>query len=127
MTPQESAIRESLIDGSLPCSHAFRLAETLDRPPRAIGEETNRLELRVSRCQLGIFGYKDFGDKRLIRRLADVPADVAQALTAAVVDDVLPCASAWKIGRDHSLPRLVVGCAAESLEIRIGNCQLNCF
>ena len=123
----ESAVLSILRDGRLPCSFAFRLAEKQDWTPAQLGAEANRLDVRISRCQLGLFGYDSFRRKRLVQPLAEVAGDVTVSLRAAAVDSQIACAALWRIAEEHGLPRLVIACAAESLELRVTPCQLGCF
>jgi hypothetical protein len=51
----EEAIRSSLEDGRLPCTKAFLLAQDFKLPRRKVGETCNRLQIKISRCQLGCF------------------------------------------------------------------------
>jgi hypothetical protein len=51
----EKKIRESLIDGRLPCPAAFQIAKEMKVTPREIGEACNQLNIKVRSCQLGCF------------------------------------------------------------------------
>ncbi len=51
----ESEIRDSLVDGKLPCAMAFRVAERLGISPRQVGDAANKLDIKIARCQLGCF------------------------------------------------------------------------
>lgn len=123
----EAAVLSILRDGRLPCSFAFRLAETHDWTSAQLGAEANRLDVRISRCQLGLFGYDSFRQKRLVQHLAEVPGDVTVSLRAAAVDSQIACAALWRIAEEHGLPRIAIACAAETLELRVTPCQLGCF
>ena len=105
----------------------FAMAEELGVRPDEVREEADRSDVRIAQCQLGLFGYGAFGDKRFAAPLARVPDRLTAALRAACVDGALPCVAAWRIAEGESLPRPVVGSAAEALEIRVAPCQLGCF
>lgn len=51
----EETIRESLVDGKLPCPAAFKISSELDVSTKAIGEMANKLEIKIANCQLGCF------------------------------------------------------------------------
>ena len=51
----EESIRNGLEEGRLPCSKAFHIAKELNLPIRKVGETCNRLQIKISRCQLGCF------------------------------------------------------------------------
>jgi hypothetical protein len=123
----ESRILETLRDARLPCAFAFRIAREQGWAPSLIGETADRLDVRISRCQLGLFGYDSFRQKGLVRRLADVPGDVTVSLRAAESDGCVSCVELWRIAEEHGLPRVAMACAAETLELRVSPCQLGCF
>jgi hypothetical protein len=120
-------LRESAAGGDLPCALAHRLAESCATSPRAVGETADVLGIRVTLCQLGLFGYEEYGDKRWICIPATIPGDLAAALREACVDGRLPCAAAWRLADEHGLPRLLVGFVSEAVDVRISACQLGCF
>jgi len=123
----ETKLLDSLRDGRLPCAFAFRLASEAGTTPEAIGAEADRLGIRISRCQLGLFGYPAFRRKGFIQQVEEVPGDVAVSLKSSSSDGKIPCAELWRIAIDHGLPRVVVACAAETLQLQITPCQLDCF
>ncbi|MFH0847761.1 MAG: hypothetical protein V1894_06900 [Chloroflexota bacterium] len=51
----EAKMKTSLVDGKLPCAVCFQLAREFNVPVSQIGELANKLNLRVSKCQLGLF------------------------------------------------------------------------
>ena len=51
----EENIQGSLINGKLPCAAAFKIAKQLKIGIKEVGEACNKLNLRVSSCQLGCF------------------------------------------------------------------------
>ena len=127
MVDVKRAVTAALRDGKLPCVSAFRIATEIGSSPAEIGAEVNRLDVRISRCQLGLFGYAAFGQKGLVQTLKAVPDDVTAALRSAAPEGQIACAALWQIAEDQGLPRLAIACAAESLGLRISPCQLGCF
>jgi len=114
-------------EGRLPCAAAFAIARDLGVSLGDVLDRVNRTDTRIARCQLGLFGYDAFGDKRFVVALSRVPDRLADALREACVDGALPCAAAWSIAEREGLPRPGIGSAAEALGIRIAPCQLGCF
>jgi hypothetical protein len=51
----EEEMRASLVNGKLPCAAAFRIAKKLKVSPRQVGDAANRLNIKISSCQLGCF------------------------------------------------------------------------
>lgn len=127
MTMIESKLLETLRDGQLPCAFAFRLTAENGWTPAQVGAEADRLDVRISRCQLGLFGYECFRQKGLIQQVAEVPGDLTVSLRTAAVDEAIACAALWRIAEEHGMPRMAVACAAETLGLRVSPCQLGCF
>lgn len=48
-------MKASLVNGKLPCAVAFQIAKELKVSPRRVGETANKLEIKISQCQLGCF------------------------------------------------------------------------
>ncbi len=51
----EMEIQASLVDGRLPCAVAFKIAKKLKVSPRQVGDTANRLNIKITSCQLGCF------------------------------------------------------------------------
>ena len=127
MSDLQREIERRSVDGRLPCAVAFAIAEEVGVPISKVVDRINGEGTRIVHCQLGLFGYHAFGDKRFAAPLARIPDRLAAALREGVAEGTLPCASAWAIAEHEGLPRPVVGSAADALGIRIAPCQLGCF
>ncbi len=123
------AIRVALVDGQLPCEEAFRIAHELKVTPACVGEAADELGIRISRCQLGLFGYgpKAEGRHRIVKPLPDAPPRLSAEMRRRLVEGRLPCAVAWGLAHRFGLAKLEVSGTAEALEVRISTCQLGCF
>lgn len=123
------AVGNALVDGMLPCAEAFRVARREKVSPAEVGAAADEMGIKVSRCQLGLFGYgpKAEGRHRIVQPLAEVPPEVADEIEARLKEGRLPCAAAWTVAKRLRRPRLEVSGAAEALGIRISRCQLGCF
>ncbi len=127
MNDMERAIREAASEAGLPCAAAFVLSRRHRVSPRAIRETADRIGIRIIYCQLGLFGYDGFGERRLARPLSLVPEELSGAVAAAAADGRLPCRAGWALADERGLPRVLLGSVAEGLGIRISDCQLGCF
>jgi len=119
-------IKGSLTEGRLPCATAFKVARKLDVSPKQVGEVANELNVKISRCQLGLFGYGSNKGKSL-EPAQEVGEELQARIEDRVIEGGLPCATAWDIARELTMKRIDVANAAESLGIRITQCQLGCF
>ena len=122
-------IRGRLSEGKLSCAAAFAIAHDLDRDPLTVGQTADAMEIRLTRCQLGLFGYpgkQGWQSSGVTERAT--PEGLEAALHAACdAEGRLPCAKAWEVAAAFSIPRLQVGWVSEGLGIRIITCQLGAF
>jgi hypothetical protein len=112
-------------NASLACAVAFDIAADLGKSPAEVGKAADLLNLRLEKCQLGLFGY---GTRR---KIADPrpPSDetLAEAIRQGKVDDRLPCKTAWEIAARFKVSKLSIGNACEFMGIKIKPCQLGAF
>jgi len=126
MQDLKAAIEKELVDGKLPCARAFNLADRLHINPVSIGQLATQESIKISHCQLGLFGYPE--GKRPVENMKNRVTDqLKNAVLSQLVDGQLPCAVAWKIALDFDVPKMQVAAAAEKLGLRIRECQLGCF
>jgi len=119
------AVQQRAKDGRLGCADAFQIAGDLAVSPSMVGRAADALDVRLARCQLGLFGYGE--RKRIIVPAESVTADLEQAIREGLILGRLPCAVAWAIAVRFGIPRLEVASAAEKLGISLGQCQLGAF
>lgn len=124
------AIREKqTAKDELFCVSAFQIAEALNVEPLAVGQAADEMDVKLGRCQLGLFGYgpKAEGRHRIVEPAEEVAPELAQAIQDRVGEKGLSCKAAWEIAASLDLPRMQVASAAEALEIKIVRCQLGAF
>ncbi|MBN1844023.1 MAG: hypothetical protein JW883_17315 [Deltaproteobacteria bacterium] len=125
----DELIRDTLlkraVDGRLPCAVAFDVAKRLEVTPEAIGRAADLMELRLLKCQLGLFGYHH--KKSIVRPSALVSAALEEAIRNALLNERLPCKKAWEIAKTFGVHKMKVSAACDVLEIKISPCQLGAF
>ncbi|MBW2048826.1 MAG: hypothetical protein JRJ09_09930 [Deltaproteobacteria bacterium] len=121
----EAALRQQASDLELPCAVAFKVAGDLDVAPGDVGVTADLLEMRLIKCQLGLFGYRP--EKQVVKPAEQVSEELEKAIKGALDRGRLPCASAWKIARDLSIRKMEVSSACEALGIKVCSCQLGAF
>jgi hypothetical protein len=121
----EKRLRERCPTGELPCAVAFDVAKELGVSAAAVGQSADLMNLRLVICQLGLFGYSP--EKKIVRRAESVDESLDSALKESLVNNYLPCASAWDIANRLQLRKLAVSNACEKLGIKVKPCQLGAF
>jgi hypothetical protein len=115
--------------GRLSCAAAFQVGQDLGVEPLTVGRAADALGVRLSRCQLGLFGYgpKARGEHKVVVAAPQVDARLADALRRRSEGERLSCAAAWEIASAFEMPKMRVAAAAEALGVKIVHCQLGAF
>lgn len=114
-------------EGTLPCPIALGTAKRLGVDSQEIGRKANEMEVRITHCQLGLFGHSSRGKGRIVRPASQVPEELAQKINLLIVEGRMPCASAFALAREEGMGRLEVSNALEALGVKVSQCQLGCF
>jgi hypothetical protein len=119
------AVEKKIIDGIITCADAEIIASKLRVTMQGVGVAVDLMEIRIGRCQLGLFGYSP---KKIIVKPADiVPGELERSIREALVNGRLPCTAAWQIADKFNIPKMEVSSACEALKIKIKPCQLGAF
>ena len=119
------AVRSRASEGSITCSSAFKIAAEHNVSPAEVGFTIDTLELRIVRCQLGLYGYGK--RKSIIEPAASVEPQLETAIREGLADGRLPCRTAWDIADRFGLAKPQVAGACETLKIKLSRCQLGSF
>lgn len=112
-------------DNDISCKAAEKISLGTNTSMHEIGVAIDMLNINLAKCQLGLFGYE--GKSKLVTAAASVAPELEAGIKAALIDNRLPCTTAWKIADGLGLKRLDVCAACEKLNIRIKPCQLGAF
>jgi hypothetical protein len=124
--PEIAAAIQQRIDGkTLPCAVAFAVAEALGASPAAVGRSADLIGCRLSKCQLGLFGYTP--EKKIIKPKPPEDPALAAALSDAAAGGHLSCRKAWEIAARFGVRKMTVSGACEALGLKIKPCQLGAF
>ncbi len=107
------------------CAVAFKLVKEINQPPAEIGKAVDLLEIKLTKCQLGLFGYKP--QKKIVTPKLPVDPKLEDAIRQVLVDGNLSCEHAWDIALKLGVSKMTVSAACEALNIKIRPCQLGAF
>lgn len=119
------ALEKKTADGKITCAAASNIADELGATMKEVGLAIDLMEIEISKCQLGLFGYSP--QKMVVKPAEAVQAGLEKAIRSALVNDRLPCAAAWSIAKTSSIPKMAVSSACEALKIKVKPCQLGAF
>jgi len=122
-------IRDAIVDRAkdktLPCAVAFKIAETLEVTPDQVGKNVDLLNYRLSKCQIGLFGYSP--EKKIVKPRASEKGELESAIEAAAVEGRVTCRAVWEIAARFNVHKMTVSSACEAMNIKIKPCQLGAF
>ena len=119
------AVTGRAINGELPCHEAEDVAVKLHKPLLEVGAVLDMMEISITKCQLGLFGYHP--SKKIVLPSEFIDPSLEQAIRKNLANGCLSCDSAWKIAIALDVPRINVASACEALGIKINPCQLGAF
>ncbi len=119
------ALRERAKDERITCVEAFEVVDALEATPEEVGRTADLLEYRITKCQLGLFGYSP--EKRIIEPATHISDDLHERLSKAASDGRISCVACWEIADALGLPKMTVSAACEGLGLKVGPCQIGAF
>ena len=121
----KEALKQAAAGGEIPCAIAFKIASDLNVQPAELGVTADLLEMRLTKCQLGLFGYQP--EKRIVKPAQNVSKDLEKKIRKGLENGRLPCVTAWNIAKDMGIRKMAISSACEVLEIKISYCQIGAF
>jgi len=119
-------IKKHAKEGKINCVRAHAISDELDISPGEVGKTIDLLEIRISRCQLGLFGYgKEKGS--IVTPTESVSDEVKAKIMNALKNKKVSCLSLWNIAAETGMSKLEVSAACEALGQKICCCQLGAF
>lgn len=118
-------IEKKAQNNGLSCAAAHAIAEAIGAAPAEVGRNMDLMEVRLSKCQLGLFGYSP--NKKIVTPAESVATELEAAINAIAVDGRLSCESAWQVAAAQGIKRLELSAACEALGLKVKPCQLGAF
>jgi hypothetical protein len=120
-----NALKKRISDGEMSCAVAHEIAGDLRVSPAEVGFVLDSLEVRIVKCQLGLFGYRP--EKKVVKPAETVPQALEEAIQKQLISDRLSCKAAWEIAERFKKGRMEVSSACEALKKKMSPCQLGAF
>jgi hypothetical protein len=121
----KSEILKRTKDEEVPCIVAFKIAEALRIPPLAVGKTADLMNFKLTKCQLGLFGYQPH--KKIVKPQDSVKENLKDAISQSLSQERLSCKRAWEIASRFNIRKMAVSSACETMGIKIKDCQLGAF
>ncbi len=121
----EQLVKERSKDGKISCAELFKIVNEYTIFPDILGQCVTLEKLKISHCQLGLFGYEN--KKKIVEPAETVSEELENKIYYFLEDGALPCAASWVIADELEISRLAVAAACEKMKIKINKCQLGAF
>jgi hypothetical protein len=119
------AVKNATKNGAISCAAAHKIARDCSVDPAAAGRAIDAEEVQITHCQLGIF--KHSSDTPAAPADLEVTPELEKALATGLVNERLPCETAWSVADRFGLTKRQIGTACDRLVIKINACQLGTF
>jgi len=123
--PLAARLLKDAAGNELPCALAHEIGKEMDVRPREIGRMLDACRVKISKCQLGLFGYVPH--KKVVKAKPPQDMRIETAVRDGLVDECLPCTTAWEIALQFDVPKMAVSNACEAMGLKIKPCQLGAF
>jgi hypothetical protein len=121
----QKEVQKRIKDNAIACAVLFDIANLLNVLPDRVGRTADLMNIKLAKCQLGLFGYPP--KNKIVEPASDIDPELSDAIRKGIVDDRLPCRIAWELAARFGIPRMTVSGACEALGIKIKPCQLGAF
>ena len=109
----------------IPCAVAFEISKVLQISPAKVGKTADLMNFKLTKCQLGLFGYQP--NKKIVKPQDSINVDVKDAVIDALVQERLSCKQAWDIASRLQVSKMTVSGACDTMGVKIKDCQLGAF
>ena len=122
------AIREKSPGSELACGMAEKISKELKVEMSEVGITADLLEMKIKKCQLGLFGWgKKPNHGKAIHAADSVSVEMKSALEEVAENGAVTCAEIWGIADRLGIERKAVSAACDTLGVKIRACQLGTF
>jgi len=119
------ALKEKAKNNKISCASAHKIADETGATPAEVGLALDLLEMRITNCQLGLFGHSP--EKKVVRSSETVSPELEKAIRNSLEDNRISCLSCWEIAARFGIARMDISAACEALGVKIGLRQLGAF
>ncbi len=120
-----SVLRQKSKQGKITCAAVHAAAKELGITPAQAGIQADLLELRLTKCSLGLFGYEP--DWNLLQKDLPVSEELNTAIDKISEDGRITCDACWKTADNLKLKKTDISSACEKKGLKIKKCRIGAF
>ena len=120
-----AALKTRIREGAISCAAAHAAASELGISPSDVGRAMDLMELKIVKCQLGLFGHTP--EKKIVKPAQTVSPELKSAILKQVKDGWISCKAVWDTADGFGIPRMDAAAACETLALKVTPCQIGAF
>jgi hypothetical protein len=124
-TKVAEAVKQQASNGEISCVAAHKISSNFNISPSEVGVAADFLEIRIVKCQLGLYGYRP--KKGIVKPAETVSQTLKEVINQSLINGRLPCRAVWDIAERLTMEKMEVSSACETLKTKISSCQLGAF
>ncbi len=124
-TKVADAVKQQTSNGEISCAAASKISSNFNISPVEVGFTVDFLEIRIIKCQLGLFGYGS--KKKIVKPAKTVSQTLKKAINQSIINGRISCRVVWDIAERLNVGKMEVSAACEALKTKIFSCQLGAF
>ena len=90
----------------LKCATANKIAKDFNISAGDIGRHADLLDIRLTKCQMGLFGYPQ--GSKIVKESESVNPDLEKAIKTKIVSGKISCREAWNIASEMEMSKIEV-------------------
>ncbi len=124
----EKMLREKASENHIACAVAFDCADTLKISREKTGIYLDKLQIRLEKCQLGLFGHKRGEKGKKFLELTDQDrTQIKAVIENHAKNGVLTCPELWDMADRSGIKRMMLSSFCEESGLKVKGCQLGAF
>ncbi|SMC50789.1 hypothetical protein SAMN02746065_103110 [Desulfocicer vacuolatum DSM 3385] len=123
------ALERKAVEGRISCAAVHAIAASFHITPLEVGTQADLIELRLTRCILGLFGHErqNKGNRKNLDDQVSISLELKDTLIQQAKDNKISCIDCWNIAKRLGLKPSHVSSACEKMSIKIKPCQIGAF
>ena len=121
----QEKINIAIKNNELPCAVAFNIAKELGVLPKKVGITADLMNVKLVKCQLGLFGYKP--KNKIVKPEEIDNPDLKKAVLSRIDKKKLTCKQIWDLADEFKIHKMKVSSLCDKSGIKIKECQLGAF
>ena len=122
------AVKSRVQNERISCRAAHEAAAEIGVGPDIIGRTLDLLEIRITGCQLGLFGHKGGGEHgKAELKMPENAAEISRLIRQKAGNNGISCLELWLIADENGCTKPEAAAVCDDCNVNISGCQLGAF